>query len=75
MGRMGQGRGQGNGPRLGPALAFADGFAACATAAPVERGVTRGDHQAYFAVGPGFTAIVEARPLGVRCVVVGAHGL
>ena len=43
--------------------------------APVALGVTLGGRDAYFAVGPGYTAVVEARPEGVRCVVLGVHRL
>lgn len=54
---------------------FGRGFPACAFSAPVAIGVTLGAHDAYFAVGAGYTAVVEARPEGVRCVVLGVHRL
>ena len=54
---------------------FGRGFPACEFSAPVALGVTLGGRDAYFAVGPGYTAVVEARPEGVRCVVLGVNRL
>ncbi|RAK51870.1 hypothetical protein DJ017_18835 [Phenylobacterium soli] len=54
---------------------FGRGYPACTFSAPVALGVVIGRQEAYFAVGPGYTAVIEARPGHVRCVVLGAHRL
>lgn len=46
-------------------------FPVCKFSQPIEVSVTADGETAYFEVGGGYTAIVEARREGVRCVVTG----
>jgi len=39
----------------------------------VQLGVTIDELDTYWDVGPGWTAVVEARPEGPRCVVTGRY--
>jgi hypothetical protein len=46
-------------------------FAVCEFDSPVELAVAAGGRESYFDVGAGYSAVVEARPDGPRCVVTG----
>ena len=50
-------------------------YPACRFDAPAALAVTVAGRSAYYDIGPGLTAEVEARPGGVRCVVTGRHRL
>ena len=50
---------------------FGAGFPVCEFDAPVELAVAGGGRESYFDVGPGYTAVVEARAAGPRCVITG----
>ncbi|HSV03838.1 MAG TPA: hypothetical protein VLI41_11610 [Phenylobacterium sp.] len=50
-------------------------YPACRFTTPAAVGVRAAGKAAYFDIGPGLTAEVEARPSGVRCVVTGRHRL
>jgi hypothetical protein len=48
-------------------------FPVCELDAPVQLGVTLAGRETYWDVTPGYTAVVEARPDGPRCVVTGRY--
>jgi hypothetical protein len=52
---------------------FGKTFPVCELDAPVQLGVTVDELDTYWDVGPGWTAVVEARPEGPRCVVTGRY--
>jgi hypothetical protein len=52
---------------------FGRTFPVCELDAPVQLGVTRAGRESYWDVTPGYTAVVEARADGPRCVVTGRY--
>lgn len=52
---------------------FGARFPVCELDAPVQLGVAIAGRETYWDVTPGWTAIVEARPAGPRCVVSGRY--
>jgi hypothetical protein len=52
---------------------FGRTFPVCELDAPVQLGVVIAGRESYWDVGPGWTAVVEARPDGARCVVTGRY--
>jgi hypothetical protein len=50
---------------------FGAHYPVCEFDAPVELAVASGGRDSYFDIGPGYTAVVEVRPTGPRCVVTG----
>lgn len=54
---------------------LASHYPVCEFNAPVELAVTLDGKHYWYDVGPGYTAIVEARPTGPRCTITGRFNL